>query len=113
MTDTSRRMGMATDLFSNPRFVEFRAQLERHGATLRCLWSARTGRDPSGKGYDDIGLFQVVGSVSAAHGTVIVQDYGEDDGFGIWLESRTNDYDGTIAEIIDGLSPQPRAEAAQ
>lgn len=90
-----------TDLFSNPRFEKFRKLFEARGYNLRLLWSASTGRNPSGKGFDDIGCFSVIyGDPPPAHRTMIIQDYGEHDGFGVWLDSRTSSLSDGVDEVL-------------
>jgi len=94
-----------SDLFSNPRFVTFRQKLEAKGITLKLLWSVKTGcMNVDGKKfkYDDLGFFACNGKDRPRVGTVIVKDYGEKGGFGLWIEPNTVDMDEDV-KLIAGF----------
>jgi len=95
-----------TDLTSNPFFEKFRDQLNERNAQLNLLWSFKTGRDPSGKGCDDVGLFAVCSSGKVKSSTIIVQDYGERDGFGLWIRA-AHATDTCIDQILGAESEGP------
>jgi hypothetical protein len=92
-----------SDLFSNTRFVAFRSELEKLGRHLKILWSANSGCiTVKGKKfkYDDVVCFAVYGG-KVRSGTVIVKDYGEDGGFGLYTEPDSDStYSGDANDII-------------
>ena len=77
---------------NNPRFNDFRAAVESRGFSLRIIFDASDG----------IYVMAVVGEGDVAHRTIVVRDYGGDSGFGVWLESRTDNYADGAEEIITG-----------
>lgn len=88
---TKKKLGHITD---NPRFLAFRAAVEATGHGLGILWTASDG----------IYIMAVTGPGDVAHRTIVVRDYGDDNGFGVWLESRTGAYDAGVEEILNGYS---------
>jgi hypothetical protein len=101
-----------SDLFSNTRFVAFRTELEKQGRHLKILWSARSGCiDVHGKKlkYDDVVCFALYGG-KVRSGTIIVKDYGEDGGFGLYTEPDSDHtYAGDVEDIICGREKQMEA----
>lgn len=103
MTEAQRAAEAEGDLFSNKRFSAFRSRLEGDGFTLKLLWSAKTGHYNSDTGkpyrYDNLGFFAVCGPRKPKVTTFITVSYGKD-GFGLWLDSCTNNFDDDVAAIV-------------
>lgn len=87
---------IASHIYDNPRFAEFRKVLAARGYILQVLWTASDG----------IYIFVVVGE-NPKHRTIVVRDYGEDNGFGVWLESLTGAYADGAEEIVTGNTKGP------
>ena len=92
-----------SDLFSNTHFINFRTELEKHGRHLKMLWSAKSGciTDRGKKfRYDDVVCFALYGG-KVRSGTIIVKDYGEGHGFGLYTEPISDQtYLGDVRDII-------------
>jgi hypothetical protein len=103
MTMVAKPRAEECDLFSNERFAKFRAMLEAKGYFLKLMWSCRSGAHNPETGkqfkYDDIGMFVVCGQKRPKVSTLIVQNYGQRDGFGLWFDSQANGYEADVATI--------------
>jgi hypothetical protein len=101
-----------SDLFSNPRFIAFRSELEKHERHLKILWSAKSPCiTVNGKRfkYDDVVCFALYGGKVRSR-TIIVKDYGEDGGFGLYTEPESDHtYVGDVNDIIRGREKQMEA----
>lgn len=105
---TAARKADECDLFSNERFSHFRRELEDKGFVLKLLWSAHSGACNPDTGrkfrYDNVGLFAVCSGQGEYTGppkvsTVIIVNYGQRDGFGLWLDPGGNDFGSDIRAI--------------
>lgn len=87
-------------MMDNPKIRSFVEQLDAAGFVLRCLWTAKTGT--RWMRHDDIGMYAVVGTkgVSPAESTIIIQDYGERDGFALHFQSATNKIEDDVRAIV-------------
>jgi len=87
-------MKSVNDPLDDPRWLKFRAEFEARGYGLKGLWHAS----------DNIIIWAVYktreGVPDPKHHTIVTRHYGEGNGFGVWLESRTNDIAGGVEEII-------------
>src|ERR1700676_5322368 len=102
-------------LEGNKQFEAFRDKLNANGVMLRCMWEAhagiakREGPPPRGisaavwRKFPDVACYSlcIVGESSRlgtgpcpgdklANHTIVVTDYGLEDGFGLWTQAPTN-----------------------
>lgn len=82
----------------NKQFVIFREKLETAGVTMRVLWTAKrgiTGKTP------DIAFVSFVGNESPPHvSTAVIIDYGERDGFGLFVNETSHTIDDSVSAIV-------------
>lgn len=82
----------------NPRFNDFRNQLEQRGYSLRPLWGGKSHPDER---YEDVTCYSVLGPERPAVGTLIVRHYDQGhNGFGLWFESPHCDIAKDVESII-------------
>lgn len=85
---------------TNPRIEEFKKHLRARDYDLRLNWEAK--RNGGSRAAYDVFHYTIVGDNPKSR-TIIVVDYGERDGFGLYLDSHAMTIEGTVTEVIKGF----------
>ncbi|BCH33198.1 hypothetical protein MesoLjLc_51280 [Mesorhizobium sp. L-8-10] len=93
---------------SNPRINDFLGKLNAAGVHYRINWSTRRDGKPAIQNRPaDLHHVSFIGSGSSPSvATAVMIDYGDRDGFGLYLDSGSNSIDADVARIA-----KPRDEA--